>query len=188
MLPDLQDRPSHGEPAALVLGKPAQAAAHGQPGLRFPAFPAGATPRCIGPGPAPNLVPQSRGAVPPCCDTALQIKGCSKCPVAVLSPFPKYGITHVSRSVSAFSTILKGNLSKSYFNILFENRKMKAGVGKSATERAIYKIFISHVFGPPSPAIRLFYRAGASLFPMASPKNYQRDGTNGQREQWVEDQ
>ena len=47
-----------------------------------------------------------------------------------------------SRSVSALSTLVKGNLSRSYLNNLFEHRKMKAGVGQSATERAIYKILL----------------------------------------------
>ena len=95
MLTDPQDGPGHGEPQALFLGKPAQTPAHGQPGLRLLALLASATPRCFGPGPAPNLVPQDKKAVPPSCDTALQIKSRPQCPLANLSPSPKYGMTHV---------------------------------------------------------------------------------------------
>ena len=61
---DLQDGPGHGESPALVLGKPVEAAAHGQPGLRFPALLAGAKPRPLGPGTAPALVPQNGRAIP----------------------------------------------------------------------------------------------------------------------------
>ena len=62
----LQDGPGHGEPAALVLGKPAQAAADGQ-----------STPSCIPVGAGagvPSRMPQNRRAVPPSRDTALQTK------------------------------------------------------------------------------------------------------------------
>ena len=93
MLTDPQDRPGHEEPQALFLGKPAQTPAHGL--LRLPALLASATPRCFGPGPAPNLVPQDKKAVPPSCDTALQIKSRPQRPLANLSPSPKYGMTHV---------------------------------------------------------------------------------------------
>ncbi len=95
MLTDPQDGPGHGEPQALFLGKPAQTPAHGQPGLRLLALLASATPRCFGPGPAPNLVPQDKKAVPPSCDTALQIKSRPQRPLANLSSSPKCGMTHV---------------------------------------------------------------------------------------------
>ena len=95
MLTDPQDGPGHGEPQALFLGKPAQPPAHGQPGLRLLALLASATPRCFGPRPAPNLVPQDKKAVPPSCDTALQIKSRPQRPLANLSSSPKCGMTPV---------------------------------------------------------------------------------------------
>ena len=88
VLSSLQDGPGHGESPALVLGKPVEAAAHGQPGLRFPALLAGAKPRPLGPGTAPALVPQNGRAVPPSRDTALQIASRPERPMADPSPFP----------------------------------------------------------------------------------------------------